>query len=225
MTTPTSRDKVLSTMYELMHKLGDDWTEHLDQLNIDNEYVEKMYADPDIKGDALRGNIVLCYTVLAYDNRSRFLEPHKDRWENKKKILVKLGGLSVMTIPFFQQLIGNQHTACFDLASWYIGYQRDWRWGQWITLTEFHSMSENMAKKGALDATEAVQIGKMLEIAEKRRMRADEILDDLKKEFLHLDTALEKEDRLTITDVDNSNFMSYEIFLDQKNKALAAASD
>jgi hypothetical protein len=217
-----TKNKILETMYRLMHKLEDDWTEELERLNIDDD-VAPLYSAPGVEGNTLTGNIILCYTVLAYDNGSSFLEPHKDRWENKKKIMVKLAGLSAMTIDLYKKVISNEHTQSFDLATWYLNYQKDWRWSNYITLLEYHSMAETMSKKGALDAQEGIQIGKMLEISEKRRERADTLLEEMQKEFLSLDTACEKEGRPRVTDMDNTNFMSYENYLNNKKNKQEAA--
>jgi hypothetical protein len=207
--------KILEAMYRLMHTLETDWTEDLERLNIDLD-CEEMYQSEGVNGNTRFGNIILCYTVLAYDNRSQFLEPHKDRWENKRKIITKLAGLSALTIPLFNLLIENKHDAAFNLATWYINYQKDSKWNRWITLKEFDSMAQAMAKKGALDAQEGVQIGRMLIEAEKAAEKANELLNDMKKEFLSLDTALEKEERPRVTDMENQNFMSYENWLDKK---------
>lgn len=203
-------------MYSLMHDLESDWTEQLENLNIyDN--IDFIYNSEGVAGDTRIGNTILCYTVLAYDNKSKFLEPHKDRWDNKRKIIVKLAGLSALTQPIYSALIENKHKGSSDLANWYIAYQKDWRWEEALTLMEFHAMASNMSKKGAIDAQEGIQIGKMLAESRKCREAADEIMNTLKKEFLSVDIALEKEGRPRMTDIqpDNSDFMKFEIYLNE----------
>jgi hypothetical protein len=214
----TTRDKILEKMYSLSHDLEADWTETLEDLNI-YEDVAFIYNAPGVEGDTRIGNTLLCFTVLAYDNKSKYLDPHKDRWENKKKILVSLDGLSAMTKEIYVFTLVNKHREAYMLADWYIKYQKDWRWDTIISNQEYHSMAQNMANKGAIDAQEAIQIGKMLEMSEARRRAADTLSNELRTEFLSLDTALQKEGRPPISDIDTFNFMSFEVYLGAKNQA------
>lgn len=209
-------------MYSLRHDLESDWTQQLEDMNIYDD-VSFIYTAPGIEGDTLLGNIVLCFTVLAYDNKSKFLEPHKDRWENKKKIMITLAGLSCMTIPLFVKVIDNGHKESFDLSKWYIEYQKDWRWKDIVSCMEYHSMAIQMSNKGAIDAQEAVHIGKMKEISRRERKTGDEMMDELRTEFLNLDTVLEKEDREKVTELESTNFMHFESWLAAKQKKLADA--
>jgi hypothetical protein len=134
--------------------------------------------------------------------------------------MVTLAGLSAMTMPIYVKVIDNGHKEAFELSQWYIKFQKDWRWQEAITLMEYHSMASNMSNKGALDAKEAVDIGRMLQLSEQRRIRADEIVNELRTEFLSLDTALEKEDRSRITDMESIDFMKFETHLGARQKAL-----
>jgi hypothetical protein len=197
-----------------MNDLESDWTKELQELNIWDD-VYTLYEADDIE-DKIVANIILCYTVLAYDNNSKMLEPHKDRWENKKKIIVKLAGLSALATKIYPRVLDNKHEEAFALANWYVDYQKDWRWGTIITYMDYDRMANNMSNKGAIDAQEGVQIGKMLELSTKRRREADLLLDEIRTEFLSLDTALSKEDREKITDVEINNFMDYAQYLHNK---------
>lgn len=216
----TSKDKVLEFMYANRHNLEADWTEDLEQMNIWDD-VSFIYDAPLVKGDNRIGNTILCFTVFAYNNKSRFLEPHKNRWENKKRIIVTLAGLSALTTMIYPKVIDNSHKESFELSTWYIKHQKDWRWETIIGNIEFHSMAIKMSTAGAIDAQEAVQIGKMLDASKKLRADADEMMDELQTEFMNLDTAMDKEHREKVTDV-NVNFMSYEAYLDTLKKSKAS---
>lgn len=212
-----TRDKILEFMYNARHRLEEDWTQDLEELNIYDD-VAPIYIAEGVKGDTRIGNTILCFTVLAYDNKSKFIDPHKDRWENKQKILVTLAGLSCMTVPVYQEVIYNKHKESYNLSEWYVKYQKDWRWTSVISGQEYHSMATKMANAGAVDSPEAIHMGKMLVQADELRLRADKLLEELRTEFLNLDTLLEKEERVKATDVDSANFMSFEIYLANRNK-------
>lgn len=213
-----SKNKILEFILQNVSNLAGDWQEDLELLNVWQD-IYPMYFSAGISEDRYHANIVLAYTILAYDNQSDWLEPHKDRYENKVKIITRLAGLSAMTVTLFALIVENKHKEAFDLSNWYLNYQRDWRWKDVITAMEYHSMASTMSNKGALDAQEAVQIGKMLQEAKKVRETADETLNKLRVEFLSLDTALEKENRVKLSDVDNLNFMSFETY--RKNNPAA----
>lgn len=205
----TTKHKILEYIYYAIKDIESNWQPELEKLNIWDD-VSFIYNSKLISGDNRLGNIVLAFVVLAYDNNSTFLEPHKDRRENKEKIIVHLYGLSALTIELFIDILNNEHFETYNLSVWYLKYQMDWRWKSSVTMMEYDSMASNMSNKGAVDATEANQIGKMLETAEKLRRRADELQNELRIEFLNLDTVLEKEKRQKITDVEKVDFMSFE---------------
>lgn len=208
----TSRHKILEFIYSNHRRLEADWQKDLEDLNIYDD-IEHIYKAKGIDGDARIGNIVLAFTILAYDNSSRFLEPHKNRRENKEKILVTLAGVGALAIKLYQDIIDNKHEGAFNLAEWYVKYQKDWRWTDAIAAIEYHSMGTNMSNKGAIDADEAYKLGKVLDSATQQRRKADLLIDELRTEFLNLDTVLEKEGRAKVTDLAAVNFMSYEVYL------------
>lgn len=210
-----TRHKILECILYLIKDLESDWQEELERINI-WEDIQFIYNAPGM--DRYIANITLAFTVLAYDNRSKWLNFHKDRYEDKKAILHRIAGDPAVRHEILLDVIYNRHKEGYDLSNWYLKYQKDWRWQMIITHIEFSSMAEKIAARGAIDAKDAIDIGKMIEIGKQRRQDADDMVDKLRKEFIALDTVLEKEGRVKISDIDEENFMSHEQWIKNRIK-------
>src|SRR4051812_22638213 len=95
-----AKNKILELIISLISDLESDWQEKMEQINI-WEDVMQIYDSPGVSGNQRLGNEILAFTVMAYDNQSEWLEPHKDRWENKKKIMVRIAGISCFSKPIY----------------------------------------------------------------------------------------------------------------------------
>jgi hypothetical protein len=80
-------------------------------------------------------------------------------------------------------------------------------------------MTDAIALVGSNDPGEGVKIGKMMKEGTDRQRSADALLKEIREEFMNLDTALEKEGRPKITEMENFNFMRHEDFVASSEKA------
>lgn len=211
-----SKTKVYDFIRANLKKLEKSWTEELEALNIWDDVSDLYCISTDIKNGSFipeyQANTILAFIVMAYDNRSEFLEPHKDRYDNKVKILTRLAGPAALNNSIFNNLVYSLHDDCNKVINWYIDYQRDWRWKDVLVSREYAAKTMARVMNGEIDA------GKMLNESREMNTEADRMLDILRTEFLNLDTALDKEQKPKITDFASINFMSHEAFIRNREK-------
>jgi hypothetical protein len=210
--------KVLDLILELKADLGSNWQTQLDRLGIWPE-VKLLYT---IGYTQKLSNTILAFIVLAYDNKSGWIELHKDRWENKRKIWKQLGGeINDVT----RDIIHNDHVQVNEVVGWFFEYQKDWRWQSVLTCFDFHSemmrfggfktvdeikedgkepgekitkeVSTDKKAKGNLDKGGNIQKGIEL------RLKGEAMLEEIRKDYVVLDTVAEKEGLGKITDTIN----------------------
>lgn len=209
----TTANKILESVYKISQSIERDWKEEYFELNIDEEVAPVFES---VNGDTRFGNIIICFIVLAFSKDSKMLEPHKDRIENKKKIMRKLAGLSAMADEFWISIVDNEHEKAFAFMQWYIEYQKDERWQIILSYQDYAAVAQQMARRGPEDAQEAISIGKMLEIAEGRIFRAKELRTEIQQEFMSMDKILSADGLRAMTKPENSNFMRYETYMAEK---------
>lgn len=190
------------------------WEKKLISANVFEEQVDELYACMRSKYEA---NVILSFIVFAYDHRSEWIEIHKDRFENKKKIMLSIAGISAMTNEKFKAAVERTDAAINKVIDWYIDFQKDWRWTTIVACFEYHSEVMQMKpSSNAKLAKETLDIGKCIDEAIKRRREGNKLWEEIKKEFVNLDSALDKEGVKKITE--RIDFMSHEQFISKINK-------
>lgn len=210
--------KILDSILTLKDNPSSDWKPELDRINVYEEvaaiYFQKWSTD--------FCNRVLAFIVLAYDNRSGWIELHKDRWDNKFKIAQRLGLKTEQKVV--KEIIQNQNHTVNDIVAWFVGFQVDWRWDAVLSCFEYASEMMRFAKtktnEHIVEATEdgggkqqlqEVDIeklsrgnlvkGKNLQDAIEQRKKGEELLKELREQFSVLDTVLHKEGYRKATDL------------------------
>jgi hypothetical protein len=120
-----SKNKILDFVYYHKNELDEDWRPKLDRMNIWNDVGELWFGT-----DQYESNVIFAYMVLAYSNLSDMLDAHKNRYDNKLKILTHLVGPSCLTNERYRDMLYNQDKVLNRIIKWYIEYQKDWRWGK-----------------------------------------------------------------------------------------------
>jgi hypothetical protein len=193
---------ILETFRNLKRKLDENWTEELTELGIWDE-VAMLYADTPQRRDA---NIIVAYIVFAYHSKSEYIDPFKDRLENKRSIMMRLGGKDCFSRELFLDAVLGGNAIIDEVIEFFINDQRDWRWSTIISNMEF--ASKVTAKSRTEDFKESAD---WLELADKRRDKADKLLEEIREEFVALDSVLEKEGKPKITER-TDDFMSWELY-------------
>lgn len=199
---------ILQKILILKRDLNADWTEDLERLNIWDD-VSPLYIEFN---DRRQANILTAFIWLAYDASSEQIEPHKDRLQNKKLILMKLAGKDCFSKEIYLDTVLGGNMIIDNVIEFCINNQKDWRWTSAISSLEFAS------KARAKSFTADKESGDMLEMADKRQEKANKLLDELRQEFVDLDAVLEAEGKPKITDrvEDQKDFMSWELFIKQR---------
>ena len=222
----TSKNKILEFVYANLKNLEDDWQIDFEGFNI-WEDVEPLYRffvqqcllqKMDAEVANLEANTAFAFIVLSYSNNSNFLEVHKDRYDNKLKILKRLAGPSCLVNRRYQDLLYTTGAVYNEFITWYVDYQKDSRFRGIIAKLEYSASANAIAMAGTGDAKDGVDIGRMLKEADQREKEAYAILKEIETEYLNLDTLLEKENRPKATDLDNYDFMNHERFILSKRR-------
>lgn len=213
-----SKHKILDLIYVLIRDIESDWQPALDEINIWLD-VQDLYFYSKIK-EPHHANIILAYIVLAYDGNSKWLEPHKDRHDNQIKILTRLAGMSAMQNPFYNDLVFGFDKMILQMINWYVDYQKDWRWKDIVAADTYHSTALQMSMAGSIDPAIMKAIGQTRQLARADKKIAEQMRNEIRTEFLNLDTILEKEGKPKATEVIEKDFMNHEswVMSDSKNK-------
>lgn len=198
-------------MKSLRRNLEVDWTSELEEMGIWDE-ASPLYANINQRRDA---NIIVAYVFFAYHSKSIYLDPFKDRLENKRSIMMRIAGKDCFDRELFLDAVLGGDAIIDEFIEFIINDQRDWRWNTIVSNMEF--ASKVTAKSRTEDFKQSADL---LELADKRREKADKLLEEIREEFVDLDTVLEKEGKAKITDK-TSDFMSWELYTRKKKFAEA----
>jgi hypothetical protein len=185
--------------------LSSSWVDELELMNV-YEDVEPLY---NIKDKGYNPNVALAFIILSYDRRSEWIQIHKDRIENKTKIMQTIAGLSCMSVERYANIVKGKDDAANQVISWFLDYQKDWRWKTIVRCFEYHSTVMNMPQMGT--SKDTLDIGRCITEAVNKRKEGEKLWKEIKTEFVNLDTILEQEGKHKITE--NIDFMSHEQFI------------
>ena len=218
---------ILDKILHLIEKPDEDWTAELKSINI-YEDVASIYSK---KWPTDFCNRIVAFIVLAYDNKSGWIELHKDRWDNKYKIASRLGlDIKNKTVT---AIIENSNFTVNDIVAWFVDYQTDWRWDAIVSCFEYASEMMRFAKtkteqrvfqdqdEGGKMVFNEVDIDKLssgnmkkgqnIEAAISQRKRGEELLKEIEEEFVQLNTVMHKEGKRQPTDL--KHIESWEIYI------------
>lgn len=224
--------KILDLVLQHKQDLTSDWTEDLDKIGVLDE-INFVYKQGWTIEEA---NRVLAFVILAYDNESGWIELHKNRLDNKRKIWNKLGGVED---KFGNAIIESASLAAKDLRVWLMRHTRDWRWDTIMTCFDYHAEMMEFGGFKTMDQLETIKYteseGGMQEVKEYHsvsvdklskgnldkgsniekgiamRQKGETLLEEIKKEFQQVDSVLEKEGKRKITAA--TDIMSWEKFI------------
>lgn len=219
--------KMLDKIIKLKQDLSADWKPALQDINVYQD-VMKLYS---MKWPTKFCNSVLAFVVMAYDNESGWIEIHKDRWDNKYKIASRLE-LNIKEKKV-KDIVENNNATVNNIVAWFMEYQKDWRWDSIMTYFEYHS---EMMRFGSIKTQEQIVVGEEeggkktlsdvsideqakgnfrkgvnIEKAVEMRRKGEELLEEIRQQYVTVDTIMEKEGRRRMTD--STNIESWEHFI------------
>lgn len=198
-------------IHRLRKNLQADWKPELEKHNI-LTYTLPLYNcyEPE---DA---NGILAYLVLAYHNDSEMLELHKDRHENKRNIFEAVFGQGSLQEEKYKKTFESrdsldQEEAKRDVLKWILEYQKDWRWRAVYTCFEFYSKAMEFVQSITMDddPKKAEQKSKFIELGIARQKQGQDLLKDMKTDYVKVDEILDKEKKPKLTDQINSSWEDF----------------
>jgi len=173
-------------------------------------------------------NRVICYLIYAYDPESGWLNLKKNRLENKKEIFENLGANA--NSDLYSGILDNSNQIVSMCAFNFLESLKDWRWRMIYDLLDWASNNQKIASqetassvkvKGddaegkAIEYNEPVDLetilksnklkGYLLDEAISKRRQADELLVEIRKEFVSTDNSTQQDFQFQLTDLAKTN--------------------
>jgi len=226
--------KLISKEPELSYAAG------LEDINLHKTF-EPIYT---LKVPSRLANIIVAYIIFAFDNDSNWLNLKQDRIENKWRILKSLGIEDKSTT--FNEIVHNDNEIVNDVVASYLESQANWKFIAILNLLDWSANNMRFAtqktaeerlveikKKKSdegdnspsnemqdydIDVITRVnkQKGELLTQSIEKRKQADELISELKKEFVQLDNALQQDFGFEMTDEKKIDPMSWRHFIKYK---------
>lgn len=196
-----------------------------------------------------KANLIVAFIIMAYDPDSGWIDIRKDRYENKCTILKSLN--CDISDPIFQSILQNENEKVNNVILTYLIDLTDWRWHTIYTLLDYHSniirfvnqktatekstdvLNKEMEKQTLVEeydvdviAKVSKQKGELLEQAIQKRKKADELLSEIKKDFVSSDVAVQADFGFSYTDTAKKkvDIMSWRSYIKDKNERKKAIS-
>lgn len=215
----------MKTAVELAKRIYKDpeenWLSHLESLNLHKIFRPVYHHNFTIEIQ----NKIVAFIILAYDNDSPWIDPRKDRFENKLAIL---DGIEVeRKSPVFKAILNYEDDKIQEVILNYLISQTDHRWYEIMSLLEYSNKTllfcnrrtnDKFATGSSLnDATKAVEVdyefldpreiaavnkekGDLIKKAMEARKTADELLKSLESDFQKADHATQGDFGFAFTD-------------------------
>lgn len=226
--------KILHLVLANKGRMNESWIDQFDGIGIASE-VSFIYQ----QGWTVEfANRVFAFIILSYDNKSGWIEMHKNRLDNKRNIMKKLGGN--VSEKEVSSVVEGRSLAANRLRIWFMKYQRDWRWDTIMTCFDYHAEMMEFGGARTMEELEDVEyiedeengireektyrevpvdklakgnLDKGKNIAEgiAMRQKGEALWEEIKKEYVQLDSALEKEGFKRITE--QVDIFSWEAFI------------
>lgn len=216
--------------------------DYLDELNLTNVFKGIFELDFPKEYE----NKLIAFIIYSYDPDSQKLDIRKDRIENKISIME---GIGIDTNDdLIKDILHNSNEEFNNVVLLFLEQLTDWRWIQIFSFLDYHSNMIRFAnqkteeerkydkinKEGIVkELTEEYDIetiakinknkGDLLNQAMEARKKADELLEQIRREFVNTDTVVQADFGFQFTDtakkkVDILSWKQWIIELNEKKK-------
>jgi hypothetical protein len=231
--------KYIEVCKKISQNLNESGFPLLRDVNIHNVFepaYEMSYSLPVI-------NSIVCFVIYGYDQDSPWLDLRKDRIENKIRIIEGLGQ-SINAHPFDKIIIGSDEKVNDIILSYLISLT-DWKWQTTFTLLDYHAkmirfVQDKVDSEKSYDAfdkdgqkttlTEDYDIdkitkinkqkGELLEQAINARKKADDLLSEIRRDFVAVDAATQSDFNFTFSETAKQkvDIMSWRAWIKERNE-------
>lgn len=235
--------KAVELALKISKELSSNWRDRLELINLHNDF------DPIYKLGFPQAvsNTIVSFIILSYDNDSDWIDIRKDRIENLEKNLVSLHADPNNQI--FKPILTGENKEVAEVIVNYLLNQADSRWQQVMSLFDYsskmirycNSKTDSRQKIDTVKTGDTVEDifeeydievinkvnkskGELLMKAIEARKQGEELLTQMKKDFVKVDSLTESEFDYTFTDVEKHDIYSWKQFVRKKNKRKAIPS-
>lgn len=186
-------------------------------------------------------NCVVCLIIFGYDPDSAWLDLKKDRHENKLRIIEGLG----QQTSDYEKILSGDNEKVNDVIFEFLHRLTDWRWSSVYSMLEYHSKTtrfvnkktdselsfDKMNKDGQVEtltedlAEETIAKitktkGELLDIAMSRRRQADELIAEIKRDFVSTDAGTQADFNFMFSETSKqkSDIMSWRCWIRERNE-------
>ena len=195
------------------------YTDTLKEYNLYNTFQDIYSLNLNLE----QLNLLVAFIIFAYDPDSLRLDIRKDRFDNKVDIMLSLNIDTNEEI--IQPILTNENETFNHCVLNYLEKLTNWRWPTIFSLLDYHSSMirfanqktesekrfDKVTKDGEvkeviqefdIEAISKVNIQKsdIFKRAIEARQKADELLDDIRKEFMPTDTVVQQDLGFTFTE-------------------------
>jgi hypothetical protein len=167
-------------------------------------------------------NTIVAYIIYAYDNNSGWINISADRLEDKIKILKSLRADITETV--YADLVYQNFTELQDVITDYLITITNWKWRTILTCFDFHAINIRIATEPtkSTDELEAAKInkakGELLKEAIRQREVGENLLKEIKSEYVKSDRATQQDFGFEMTSEKNIDYMSWRQFIKRKKE-------
>lgn len=231
-------EKALTVAKKIRSDFDKNWMEELQDNNLDKIF-QTIYSLNYPIGIL---NKIVCYIIYAYDPESLWLDVQKDRIEVKQSIM---GNLELsLKDKLVHDVLNNQNEDVDVAAINYLETLRTWKWRSIFDLLEHsarlsrlanrevkeeleweelskegnkHAMKEDIDINNVLKAEKTK--GELLSQAIEYRRKADDLMQEIKREFVQTDNATQQDLGFSFTDTaSKKDIMSHRQYVYERNE-------
>lgn len=237
-------EKAISLAKKIMHSPSDNYKSHLEDINLHKQFLPLFklgYSDTI-------ANTLIAFIIFAYDNDSSWLDVRKDRKINKQEILaglnIEIGDKGYKAI--FDPILNYENDEVQEVILHYLMSIMNAKWQEIHSLLDYSTKmilfvnrkTDDKKKIGTEKVEENVEDiyqdydiktisavnkekGDLLLKAIESRKKAEELLEQLHKDYVKTDTATQADFGFTYSDTPKYDEMSWKQFItrgkDKKN--------
>lgn len=237
--------KYIETAKKISQNLNESGFPLLREVNLHTIFETLYEMDHSLK----HTNAIVCFIIFSYDPDSGWLDLRKDRIENKYRIIEGLG--MKPKAPPFDSVMNGKDEKISEICLNYLLNLTDWRWQTVFSLLEYHAKmiryagqnTESEMSYEKLDGDGAKQTlfedleedkvskinktkGELLELAIKRRKQADELLSEIRKDFVGTDAATQSDFNFSFSETakEKTDIMSWRGWIKARNERKTISS-
>lgn len=232
-------NKAIQLSQLVKKELSKDWSEELEIYSL-HKIFESVYSLEESFKDK---NTIVCFIIYSYSPDSLWLDLNKDRFDNKKQILNNLGVINFDT-GLYYDIINNKNELVGISIFNFLEQLKNWKWNTVFDLLDFSSKMAKFStqeteeeksydktnKKSGETTTVTQDIpieviskvnkekGYLLDQSIAKRIQADNLLKEIRTEFVKTDEATQSDFSFMFTETaKKKNILSWSEFIEDKN--------